>query len=162
DAGGKNVAFDQTFTINVDDGNLDLDFVSNLDNAKIAAIEILPLDVFTEPRGAIVGVDFIDKKVTVALPDDASIGNDPTAVDIFPWRAPASGGNLFTIGGHNFDDLTNTSVTIGGEVANITSVSDGLIQGTLPNIDNAGGLVDVVVESGGFTTLLEDAFLPLI
>ena len=119
------------------------------------------LDVFTAPRGAIVGVDFIDDKVTVALPDDASIGNEPTAVDIFPWRAPASGGNLFTIGGHNFDDLTNTSVTIGGEVAQINSVSDGLIHGTLPSIKNTGELLDVVVESGGSVSVLEDAFFAL-
>ena len=119
------------------------------------------LDIFTAPRGAIVGVDFWDDKVSVALPDDASIGDEPTAVDIFPWRAPATGGNLFIIGGHNFDDLTNTSVTIGGEATELSSVSDGLIYGTLPSFTNPGELLDVVIESAGQVSVLEDAFLAL-
>ena len=120
------------------------------------------LDVFAAPRGAIVGIDFFEDKITVALPDDASIGDDPTALDIFPWRAPATGGNTFVVGGDNFGDINNTSVTIGGEVAQLTSVSDGLIYGTLPAFANPSGeLLDVVVESAGQTSVLDDAFLAL-
>ena len=120
------------------------------------------LDVFTAPRGAIVGVDFFEDRITVALPDDASIGNDPTALDIFPWRAPAAGGNTFVVGGDNFGNINNTSVVIGGETAQITSVSNGLIYGTLPAFGNPSGeLLDVVVESAGQTSILDDAFLAL-
>ncbi len=123
---------------------------------------IYGLDVFTAPRGAIVGVDYINNSVTVALPDDASIGNVPTALDIFPWRAPATGGNLFIIGGDNFGDLSNTSVTIGGEIAQISSVSDGLIRGFFPAFNNpSSDLLDVVVESAGQISVLDDAFLAL-
>ena len=120
------------------------------------------LDIFTAPRGAVIGVDFFEDKLTVALPDDASIGDDATALDIFPWRAPATGGNSFVVGGDNFGDLTNTTVTIGGEVAQVTSVSDGFIRGTLPAFANSSSeLLDVVVESAGQTSILDDAFLAL-
>ena len=137
------------------------------DGSQVVSQQILDnvadgLDIFTAPRGAIVGVDFWDDKVSVALPDDASIGEDPTAVDIFPWRAPATGGNLFIIGGHNFGDLENTSVSIGGEVAQLSSVSDGLIYGTLPSFSNPSEeLFDVIVESAGYISVLDDAFLAL-
>jgi parallel beta-helix repeat protein len=40
EAGGKNVAHDETFTVEVDDGRLDLDFVSLVNNAKVSAIAV--------------------------------------------------------------------------------------------------------------------------
>ena len=40
EAGGKNVAHDESFQVKVTDGKLDLDFISVLDNAKVGAIEI--------------------------------------------------------------------------------------------------------------------------
>ena len=39
-AGGKNVAHDKTFTVEVTDGRLDLDFVSLVNNAKVSAIAV--------------------------------------------------------------------------------------------------------------------------
>ena len=39
-AGGKNIALERTFNVNVSDGSLDLDFLSSVDLAKISAIEI--------------------------------------------------------------------------------------------------------------------------
>jgi parallel beta-helix repeat protein len=39
-AGGKNIAHDETFTVEVDDGRLDLDFVSLVNNAKVSAIAV--------------------------------------------------------------------------------------------------------------------------
>jgi parallel beta-helix repeat protein len=43
-AGGKNVAWDKTFEVEVRDGRLDLDFITVADQAKIGAIEITPVD----------------------------------------------------------------------------------------------------------------------
>ena len=39
-AGGKNIAHDKTFTVEVTDGHLDLDFVSLVNNAKVSAIAV--------------------------------------------------------------------------------------------------------------------------
>jgi Malectin domain len=40
EAGGKYVAHDETFQVTVNDGKLDLDFISIVDNAKVNGIEI--------------------------------------------------------------------------------------------------------------------------
>ena len=40
EAGGKNIAVDETFQVAVTDGKLDLEFVSVVDNAKVSGIEI--------------------------------------------------------------------------------------------------------------------------
>ncbi|MEO0685088.1 MAG: PQQ-dependent sugar dehydrogenase, partial [Cyanobacteria bacterium J06649_11] len=120
------------------------------------------LDLLTGPGGAIVGINFSGDKIDVSTPNDITVSG-ATAYDIYPWRAPATGGNLFIIGGDEFEDLSNTQVTIGGEVAQLTSVSDNRIMGILPSFDNVSGddLLDISVTSGGETSLLTDAFLPL-
>ena len=43
-AGGKNIAVDRTITVNVSDGELNLDFVTVKNNATIAGIEIVRAD----------------------------------------------------------------------------------------------------------------------
>ncbi len=43
-AGGKDIALERTFNVNVSDGSLDLDFLSSVDLAKISAIEISASD----------------------------------------------------------------------------------------------------------------------
>ena len=40
EAGGKNIAVDETFQVAVTDGKLDLEFVSVVENAKVSGIEI--------------------------------------------------------------------------------------------------------------------------
>ena len=86
-----------------------------------------------------------------------------TALDIFPWRAPAIGGSSFVIGGLNFGNLANTTVTIGGQVATLISVSANRITGIFPSLSVPIGndLVDLVVQSAGQTSVITDAFLPL-
>ena len=119
------------------------------------------LDLLTGVGGAIVGINLSGSKIDVSTPNDVTV-NSATAYDIFPWRAPSTGGNLFIIGGDEFGDLSNTSVTIGGETAQLTSVSDNRIMGILPSFDNVSGdLLDISVISDGETSLLTDAFLPL-
>lgn len=117
------------------------------------------LDIVAGPRGAIFGIDRNENRITIAEPVDLTV-TDPTAYDIFPFRAPAIGGNQFTIGGENFGTLGNTTVTIGGVAATLTSVEDGKIVGVLPAVPGVD-FTDVVVTSAGVTSTLTDAFLPL-
>jgi hypothetical protein len=86
-----------------------------------------------------------------------------TAFDIFPWRAPATGGGTFVIGGEDFDP-TNTTVTIGGQIATLTSVGSTRISGIFPTLtpDPLDGFVDLVVQSGGQASIISNAFLPLV
>ncbi|MGI0493000.1 malectin domain-containing carbohydrate-binding protein [Alkalinema pantanalense CENA528] len=118
------------------------------------------LDILTAPGGSLIGIDFTDSRVTVATPDDV-VGTAVTAYDIFPWRAPSIGGNRFVIGGQNFGNLENTTVTIGGQSVQITQVTDKQIIGILPSLPTSGKFLDVVVSSGGQITELKQAFLPL-
>lgn len=117
------------------------------------------LDIVTAPGGALVGIDLVDNRVTVATPNDP-VGTVVTAYDIFPWRAPAVGGNRFVIGGQNFGSLNNTTVTIGGQPVQLTQVTNNQIVGILPTLP-AGQFLDVVVSSNGQTSELKQAFLPL-
>ncbi|MEQ9626250.1 malectin domain-containing carbohydrate-binding protein, partial [Coleofasciculus chthonoplastes] len=121
------------------------------------------LDVLHGPGGAILGIDFTDDQITVSLPDDLAAVFNMTAYDIFPWRSPAVGGATFTIGGANFDpDLANTTVTIGGQTALLTSVSAKRIQGIIPEQTTpTGDLLDVVVTNDGTTSTIPDAFIYL-
>ncbi|MEL6910291.1 MAG: carbohydrate-binding domain-containing protein [Cyanobacteria bacterium J06598_4] len=122
------------------------------------------VDVLTGFGGAILSVDFFNGKLRVATPVDDNI-TTATAYEIDEWRAPASGGGTFTIGGINFSNLNDTTVTIGEETASLISVSDKRIFGTLPAFDAgeyaAEGLLDITVASGGEVSTITDAFQPL-
>ena len=121
------------------------------------------LDVLTGPGGAIVGIDFSAGEITVSTPVDELVTNNMVAYDISSWRAPASGGGEFVIGGDNFSgSIADTTVTIGDEVASITSVSDNRITGIFPSFTPSGdNLLDVTVESNGQVSAITDAFQPL-
>ncbi|NET35846.1 MAG: hypothetical protein F6K19_28105, partial [Cyanothece sp. SIO1E1] len=121
------------------------------------------LDILTGFAGAIVGVNFSGDNITVATPIDDSVGTAMVAYDILEWRAPASGNGQFVIGGDNFSGLvSDTTVTIGGEVATVASVSNNRIFGTLPSFTDSGdNLLDIVVQSNGQTSTIADAFQPL-
>ncbi|MEM6568333.1 MAG: Calx-beta domain-containing protein [Planctomycetota bacterium] len=106
------------------------------------------LDVVTGPGGAILAISYVGNRVRVQVPDDvAAVGLTP--YDITPWRAPATGGQHFVIGGKNFGtDLGAVTVTIGGIPAVLTSVSESRIRGIVP--PSATGqdseLLDVTVQ----------------
>lgn len=108
------------------------------------------LDVVTGPGGAILAIDYNGNKVRAQVPDDAAaVGLTP--YDIFPWRAPATGGQRFVVGGQNFGtNLAATSVSIGGVSATVTSVSDTRIVGVLPPSPTGGATsaLDVEVQIG--------------
>ncbi|MEL6493789.1 MAG: carbohydrate-binding protein [Cyanobacteria bacterium J06623_7] len=122
------------------------------------------VDILTGFSGSILSVDFFGSQLRVATPVDDDI-TTATAYEIDEWRAPASGGGSFTIGGTNFSNLNDTSVTIGNETAEIIRVSDKRIFGTLPAFNAAEyaneGLLDITVTSGGETSIITDAFQPL-
>ena len=42
EAGGQDIALERTFTVGVNDGSIDLDFLAEVNNAKVSAIEIRP------------------------------------------------------------------------------------------------------------------------
>lgn len=108
------------------------------------------LDLVTGPGGAILAIDYNGNRVRAQVPDDAAaLGLTP--YDIFPWRAPAGGGQRFVLGGQHFGtSLGATSVFIGGVAATLTSVSDTRIVGVLPPSATgaASGALDVEVQVG--------------
>ena len=137
------------------------------------------LDVITGPGGAILGIDFNPDEIHVAIPVDPTVV-DPTAYDIFPWRAPAQSGADFIIGGVNFDDLApgganptldldDVQVFIGNQEATtdeaiITGISDKRIQGILPDLSSQPNqLLDLFIKdsNGLLISTINDAFLPL-
>ena len=120
------------------------------------------LDVLTGAGGEILGIDYTRDEITVATPIDNTAAG-MTAYDILQWRAPATGGSEFTIGGVNFSGSTaDTTVTIGNEVATITSVSEQRITGILPSFTDSGdSLLDITVQSNDEVSTITDAFQPI-
>lgn len=131
------------------------------DGRSVVSKQTLPvglasLDITTGPGGVLFGMDFSSNKVVIARPD-------PTpgfaVYDIFPWRAPATGGTGFVIGGEGFGTLADTTVTIDGIPAALTSVGPTRIRGTVPANPGAPvALVNVVVTVGADSRLLPSAF----
>ncbi len=116
------------------------------------------LDVVTGPGGAIIVADLVGNSLHIFKPNDPSV-TQPKAFDIFPWRAPTEGGTPFVIGGANFGNIGNTTVTIGGVPATVTAVSASRIRGTIPAYPTApSDLIDVVVVSNGVSSQLPAAF----
>ena len=130
---------------------------------SVASTRLLPasldgLDLVCAPGGAIFSVDYTDNRISIAIPSDISaVGTK--AFDIFPWRAPASGGTPFVIGGTGFGALTNTVVTIGTSNAVLTSVSTNRIRGLIPAVTNpTSDFLDITVTSGGNESVISNAF----
>jgi hypothetical protein len=86
-----------------------------------------------------------------------------TAYDIFPWRAPASGDFQFVIGGKQFGNISNTTVTIGKQQARLTAVSGQRIKGFIPGSANpTAAFLPVLVSSGGKTSVIPEGFRYLL
>jgi glucose/arabinose dehydrogenase len=122
----------------------------------------LGLGCVTGPGGAIVSLDFNNSEVEILEPNDLT-SLELVAHDIFPWRAPASGGMPFVIAGRGFGTHGNTRVTIGGTEADVTEVSWGRIHGLIPARSNpSAALLDVVVTVRNEPTTLPAAFRYLL
>jgi hypothetical protein len=143
------------------DGVLQLVRLSN-DGTAVTDVQTLAstsaLDVLTGPGGAILTVDYTDSRISVLRPNDAG-APAVAAYDIFPWRGRADGNTTFVIGGAGFGTMGNTTVTVGGVTAVLTSVSPTRIRGRIPaNAAPTGALLDVVVQSAGQTAVIAEAF----
>src|SRR5690606_7577725 len=103
----------------------------SVEDKTLLNVVVDSLDIVAGPGGAIYGANYSDNKVAVARPA-ATTGF--ALFDITPWRAPAGGGHPFVIGGTGFGTTGNTSVTIGGLPATVTSVSATRLRGTIPAI----------------------------
>ncbi len=120
------------------------------------------LDVLAGPGGAILTIDYDGSQVKVLKPNDVG-APAVAAYDIFPWRGRADGSTPFVIGGVGFETAGSTTVTIGGAVATLTSVSPTRIRGLIPaKADATAALVDVVVQSAGQTSAITRAFRYLL
>src|SRR5207248_4811432 len=116
------------------------------------------LAVVASPGGAILSFDHDGNQIVLMQPIDAA-ATTMIAYDIFPWRARADGTPTFTIGGVQFGTLADTSVTIGGLPATVTSVSSNRMKGIFPaNGSPSPQLLDVVVQSSGTTSVIPQAF----
>ncbi|MCW5828963.1 MAG: PQQ-dependent sugar dehydrogenase [Deltaproteobacteria bacterium] len=114
------------------------------------------------PGGVLFSADYLGGKLRMAAPLAADSGG-PQVHDIFPWRAPSTGGSRFVISGSGFGTAANTAVTIGGAAASITRVSPTRIIGTIPaETEPTADLVDVVVIANGVSRTLPAAFRYLI
>ena len=116
------------------------------------------LSLVQGPGGAVLSLDYTSSRVRVLEPNDSSaIGLK--MFDILPWRAPATGGTFFRIGGIGFGNLGDTSVTIGGLPATLSRVSSNRIEGTVPvNPTPSADLVDVVVTVGSTSYVYTSGF----
>ena len=123
--------------------------------------QMIALDIVTGPGGVILPVSYLSNAVKLMTPDDQGVVG-ATAYDITPWRGPITGGTPFVIGGENFGTLLDTTVTIDGQPATLSSVSARRIIGTTPaGTSVTQELVDVVVTVDGWPRTLADAFLYL-
>jgi len=118
----------------------------------------LGLGLATGPGGAIISMDYSGNRIRVLTPNDSSaVGM--IANDIFPWRSRPDGAVPFVIGGVGFGTMGNTTVTIGGVGATLTSVSPTRIRGLIPAASSpTPQLLDVVVQSSGNTSTISQAF----
>ena len=116
------------------------------------------LDVQVGPGGAILGLDYSGAQIKVMIPNDSgAVGL--TVYDIFPNRAPATGGQPFVIGGSGFGTLGDTSVLIDGLPATLTSVTSKRIEGTIPvQASPTTELVDIQVTVSASVDVVTDCF----
>ncbi|MEQ8768500.1 MAG: malectin domain-containing carbohydrate-binding protein [Planctomycetota bacterium] len=116
------------------------------------------LDLVQVPGGLLIASDYSNSRLIIARPVD--VAQTPfSVVDVFPWRAPATGGNSFEIAGTGFGSLQDTSVTIGGLSATLTEVTPTRIRGTVPvNASPTAALVDVSVTVAGQSRTIPEAF----
>lgn len=118
----------------------------------------LGLGCLVGPNGALISFVFEESKVKVLVPDDLS-DLELVINDVFPWRAPATGGTPFVLRGRGFGTLANTSVTIGGVPATLTAVTWDRVDGLTPVVGSpTTALQDIAVTVGSDSDTLPQAF----
>ncbi|MCI0633956.1 MAG: IPT/TIG domain-containing protein, partial [Actinobacteria bacterium] len=118
----------------------------------------LGLGLESGPGGALLVGDLNGDQIKVLIPDDIS-ALGLIAHDVTPWRAPASGGHRFVIGGVGFGSLVDTAVTFGDLPATLVSVSATRIVGFVPaNPEPTRDLIPVTVTVGAVSDTIPEAF----
>jgi N-acetylneuraminic acid mutarotase len=136
--------------------------LSTSGRSVVSGFEINPITMglgcLVGPNGALLSFVVEEDAVKVLLPDDLS-DLDLVINDVFPWRAPATGGTPFVLRGRGFGTLANTSVSIGGNLATLTSVTWDRIDGFTPvESSPTTALEDIVVTVGTASDTLPAAF----
>jgi N-acetylneuraminic acid mutarotase/glucose/arabinose dehydrogenase len=130
------------------------DGLSVLNNTTL--FDVGGLDVVVGPDATIFNARVLDGEVIFHKPIEAS-ASDILIRSTFPFRGPLTGGNSLTISGELFTAFGSPSVTVGGEICNVTASTNTSIECTLP----AGvtqGAVDVIVLAGGHADTMNDGY----
>ena len=105
EAGGKNTALDRTFTVEVDDNSLDLNFLATVEQAKVSAIKIKPTP--TNITGS------IDNDTLIGTPEDDLLigleGDDSLQGEQGNDTLQGNSGNDTLDGGEGIDTVTETA-----------------------------------------------------
>ena len=137
ETGGKNIALNRTFTVEVDDNSLDLNFLATVDQAKVSAIKIKPTP--TTITGS------IDNDILIGTPEDDLLigleGDDNLQGESGNDTLQGNTGNDTLDGGADLDTVTETAdnnftLTDTSLVGNGT---DTLINIEAANITGGGG-----------------------
>ena len=171
EAGGKNIALEKTFTVEVNDGTLDLDFLAEVNNAKISAVEIKPAGTPIRVNGG--EENYTDSLGKEWLSNDGLSGgrnssrnNAIAQTDNDPLYQTEYYGQDFdysqSVANGNYDVTLHFAETVfyqpGKRVFDV-SAEDQLILDNFDIIDEAGGQ-DIAIEKT-FTVGVNDGNLDL-
>ncbi|MEM7669968.1 MAG: malectin domain-containing carbohydrate-binding protein, partial [Pseudomonadota bacterium] len=146
---GQNVAILESFDVTVNDGNLDIDFTTLVDNAKISAIEIIQnvSQTITPDYSNYAQILTADQVDPDSAPGDGSDGNDDDATVVLTPVTTADLALTKTVSDQTpaFGDTVTFTLTVdheGGLDATGIEVQDLLSEGFTYVSDNAGGSYD--------------------
>ncbi|MDZ8056324.1 MAG: malectin domain-containing carbohydrate-binding protein [Aulosira sp. ZfuVER01] len=125
-AGSNNTALDKSFTVDVNDGTLNLNFLASANNAKIAAIEVIP--VTTTPTPSVVVQQTAGSTAVTE-------GGNTDSYSLVLSSAPTSNVTIALAAGNqlSFDKTTLTFTPTNWNIAQtvtVTAVNDTAVEGT--------------------------------
>jgi hypothetical protein len=109
----------RSFTANVTDGAVTLDFITRRENAKVSAIEIIPVD--TTPPGAVTGVTATGSATGIALGWGASTASDLAGYNVY--RSTSATGTFTKVNGALVSGTTYADGTAAAGAASYYQVS---------------------------------------
>ncbi len=167
-AAGQNVAIVESFDVSVDDGNLDIDFTTVFDNAKISAIEIIQnsIQTITPDYSNYAQILTVDQDDPDSAAGDDSDGSDDDATVVLTPITTADLALTKTVSDQTpaFGDTVTFTLTVdheGGLDATGIQVRDLLADGFTYEGDDSGGNYDPVtgvwtvgnIDEGGSASL---------
>ncbi len=156
-AGGIDRAITRQFNVNVTDGTMTIDFIRRIENAKISAIEIIPVDAPAVP-GQVTGLQATGSQSGIGLAWTASNATGLTGYNVY--RSATAGGTYTKLTTNpvttaSYNDTTApagatsyyqvTAVNTAGESARSATANAARPAATRPTIRiNAGGTAQTV------------------